>query len=125
MRPAGGPDMLMPGTGASGPRRHRRGPGIAKAGVTHPAATRPADLALDEQGKAAGWVRLRYHAKVLGVAWLGLVAIDVFTGGGAWAHWPGIAMATLLGSRGGTAAHARLVHGQLCAVGHHHRRRSP
>ncbi len=77
---------------------------------------RAAGPALDEQGKAAGWVRLRYHAKVLGAAWLGLVAIDVFTGGGAWAHWPGIAMATLLGleaapllTRGWfTASYARL-----------------
>jgi len=52
---------------------------------------------VDEWDKALGWVRLRHHAKVLGVAWLGLVVIDVFTGGGAWAQWPAIAMVTLLG----------------------------
>jgi len=81
----------------------------------------PADRAangrvVDERDKAERWLRLRHHARVLGVAWLALVAVDVFTGGGIWAQWPGIAMATLLGleaaplfTRGWfTASYARL-----------------
>jgi len=41
--------------------------------------------------------RLLRHVRVLGVIWATLFVIDISTGTGFWAHWPGIAMATLLG----------------------------
>lgn len=41
--------------------------------------------------------RLLRHLKQLGVIWAALFVIDIGTGTGFWAHWPGIAMATILG----------------------------
>jgi len=41
--------------------------------------------------------RLFRHVKVLGAIWVTLIAVDIFTGTGIWAHWPGIAFATILG----------------------------
>ncbi len=40
--------------------------------------------------------RVIRHAKLLGTIWAALVVIDLVTGSGFWAHYPGIAMATLL-----------------------------
>jgi adenylate cyclase len=41
--------------------------------------------------------RLHRHVKVLGIIWATLLVIDISTGAGFWAHWPGIAIATILG----------------------------
>jgi len=41
--------------------------------------------------------RLLRHVKVLGAIWATLVVIDISTGPGIWAHWPGIVIATILG----------------------------
>jgi adenylate cyclase len=41
--------------------------------------------------------RFYRHVKVLGVIWATLLVIDISTGDGAWAHWPGIAIAAILG----------------------------
>ena len=41
--------------------------------------------------------RVVRHAKMLGAIWTGLLVIDLVTGKAFWAHWPGIAFATLLG----------------------------
>lgn len=79
------------------PSEHRVPPreeGASRSGPPHSGSD---GRVFDERDKAECWRRLRHRAQVLGVAWLGLVAIDLFTGAGAWAHWPGIAMATLLG----------------------------
>jgi adenylate cyclase len=40
--------------------------------------------------------RVTRHAKLLGVIWGALVVIDLVTGSPFWAHFPGIAMVTLL-----------------------------
>lgn len=40
--------------------------------------------------------RLIRRAKLLGVIWAALLLVDLVTGAPFWAHWPGIAMATLL-----------------------------
>ncbi len=40
--------------------------------------------------------RVIRHAKLLGAIWAVLVVVDVVTGAPFWAHWPGIAMATLV-----------------------------
>jgi len=37
------------------------------------------------------------HVKVLGAFWAILFVIDISTGAGIWAHWPGIVIATILG----------------------------
>ena len=37
------------------------------------------------------------HAKYLGTIWATLVIIDLVTGAPFWAHWPGVALAALLG----------------------------
>lgn len=39
----------------------------------------------------------RYYAKRLGLLWGGLVAIDILSGAGFWAHYPGIVMLGILG----------------------------
>jgi adenylate cyclase len=82
--------VALDGTPRSGPHwgehRHRAG-----------AATPPPNGPAVGPAEGGGWPRIRRHAQLLGVVWLGLVAIDVFTGAGAWAHWPGIAMLMLLG----------------------------
>ena len=39
--------------------------------------------------------RVIRHGKALGIVWAALVVMDVFTGSPFWAHWPGIAIATL------------------------------
>ena len=41
--------------------------------------------------------RVIRHAKLLGTIWAVLFVIDIATEAPFWAHWPGIAMATLLG----------------------------
>lgn len=41
--------------------------------------------------------RLARHARIAGIVWLGLLAVDILTGPGFWAHWPGIVLLTLLG----------------------------
>jgi adenylate cyclase len=41
--------------------------------------------------------RLLRQAKVLGAIWIILFVIDIGTGPGIWAHWPGIAIATIWG----------------------------
>ena len=41
--------------------------------------------------------RVIRHAKLLGALWAVLFVIDLATGAPLWAHWPGIAMAALLG----------------------------
>lgn len=43
----------------------------------------------------AGWLGRR--AWLACVIWLGLLAIDLLTGPGFWAHWPGIALLTVVG----------------------------
>jgi adenylate cyclase len=43
--------------------------------------------------------RVIRRAGLLGAIWAVLLAIDLATGGGFWAHWPGLAMATWLGWR--------------------------
>ena len=40
--------------------------------------------------------RVIRHGKLFGVIWGALLLIDLFTGGPFWAHWPGLAMATVL-----------------------------
>lgn len=61
------------------------------------AAPPPPEQPAAEPAKRGGWPRIRRHAQLLGVVWLGLVAVDLLTGPGAWAQWPGIAMLMLLG----------------------------
>ncbi len=61
------------------------------------AAPPPPEEPAAEPANRGGWPRIRRHAQFLGVVWLGLVAVDIFTGAGFWAHWPGIAMLMLLG----------------------------
>lgn len=78
------------GPQGGGPRSGAR---AAAPTPERPAAERPAGEPVERDG----WVRIRRHAQFLGVVWLALVAIDIFTGSGFWAHWPGIAMLTLLG----------------------------
>lgn len=48
---------------------------------------------------ASGGLRERVirHAKLLGVVWAVLFVVNLATGGPFWAHWPGIAVATLVG----------------------------
>jgi hypothetical protein len=41
--------------------------------------------------------RLLRQAKVLGAIWIILFVIDIGTGPGIWAHWPGIGIATIWG----------------------------
>lgn len=41
--------------------------------------------------------RLLQQVKVLGAIWVVLFVIDISTGSGIWAHWPGIAIATIWG----------------------------
>ena len=41
--------------------------------------------------------RLLRHIKLLGVIWAILVVIDISTGFGIWAHFPGVVIATILG----------------------------
>lgn len=41
--------------------------------------------------------RVVRHVKALGILWSALLAIDVATGDGFWAIWPGLAFATALG----------------------------
>ncbi|MDA4845263.1 adenylate/guanylate cyclase domain-containing protein [Hoeflea poritis] len=41
--------------------------------------------------------RVMRHAKTLGIVWIGLLAIDLATGGGFWAQWPGVVMLALIG----------------------------
>ena len=41
--------------------------------------------------------RVIRHAKYLGTIWATLIAIDLATGSPFWAHWPGVAMAAILG----------------------------
>jgi adenylate cyclase len=92
--------------GATGNSRlgHGEGPGWTwrrgerEAGAKlGPAAFSPEATGHDATDKPVRWARLRHQARVLGVVWLGLVAIDVLTGAGAWAQWPGIAILTVLG----------------------------
>ncbi|MEZ5904056.1 MAG: adenylate/guanylate cyclase domain-containing protein [Geminicoccaceae bacterium] len=82
--------VALDGTGRASPHwgshRHRAG-----------AAAPPPERAAVEPAERGGWARIRRHAQFLGVVWLGLVVIDLFTGAGAWAQWPGIAMLVLLG----------------------------
>ena len=40
--------------------------------------------------------RVIRHAKLYGAIWAILVAIDLATGTTFWAHWPGLALATLV-----------------------------
>lgn len=40
--------------------------------------------------------RLIRHARLLGALWLILCVVDIVTGAPFWAHWPGLAMGTLL-----------------------------
>jgi adenylate cyclase len=40
--------------------------------------------------------RVTRHAKLLGTIWVALTVVDVVTGDPFWAHWPGLAMLTLL-----------------------------
>jgi adenylate cyclase len=41
--------------------------------------------------------RLLRHAQTLGIVWVALLAVNLFTGDRFWAVWPGIAFATVLG----------------------------
>jgi adenylate cyclase len=41
--------------------------------------------------------RVTRHAKLLGAAWAVLLIVDLATGSPFWAHWPGLALATLVG----------------------------
>jgi adenylate cyclase len=41
--------------------------------------------------------RIIRHAKQAGAAWAILVVVDLVTGGPFWAHWPGIAIAAIVG----------------------------
>ena len=41
--------------------------------------------------------RLLRHVKLFGTVWAALLAIDISTGAGFWAHWPGIVIATIWG----------------------------
>ena len=40
--------------------------------------------------------RVIHHAKLLGILWSVLLVVDLVTGAPFWAHWPGIAVVTLL-----------------------------
>jgi adenylate cyclase len=73
----------------SGGRMGRRRPsGPDPEARTAPLLTPPAD---------DRWGVLRRRSFVTGALWLGLVAVDLLTGPGFWAHWPGIALLAGLG----------------------------
>jgi adenylate cyclase len=40
--------------------------------------------------------RVTRHAKLLGVIWAALLVVDLITGPGLWAHFPGIVLAALV-----------------------------
>ncbi len=84
--------VALNGTTRSGPHwgSHRQRAGAG------PATPPPAPPAVEPAERGA-WPRIRRHAQLLGVVWLGLVGVDILTGPGAWAQWPGIAMLMLLG----------------------------
>ncbi len=73
---------------------NRQGRGRPTGPAPRPRTERP-----PETLPAAGerWARLRRRSLVTGTFWLGLVAVDLLTGPGFWAHWPGIALLAGLG----------------------------
>ncbi len=47
-------------------------------------------------GESVLWDGVVRNARIFGVIWIALVAINLATGGALWAQWPGVAMLTLL-----------------------------
>jgi adenylate cyclase len=84
-------DVAVYRVALNGSRRHRdRAPDVE--------ASRP-PAPTTEPAKADGWRRTVNLARMLGIVWLGLLAVDLLTGAGFWAHWPAIAILTGLGLR--------------------------
>lgn len=86
--------VALDGTTRSGPHWGSHRPRAKKRTGAAPPPPEPTAV---EPAAHGGWPRIRRHAQFLGVVWLGLLAIDILTGTGAWAQWPGIAMLVLLG----------------------------
>ena len=71
--------------------KRRRAARFARKARPPPTAERPTPAAIDLRQ------RVIRHAKLLGALWAVVFVIDLATGAPLWAHWPGIAMAALLG----------------------------
>jgi adenylate cyclase len=70
----------------------------SKARKAAPGARKASQLRKPEQAPASGGLaeRVIRHAVLLGGIWAALLVVDLVTGATFWAHWPGLAMATLV-----------------------------
>jgi adenylate cyclase len=85
-----GPPTTDTGRGRATDARAAHAPPAAGAGPSRPEAG-PAVAGSDPRRQLAR------HAQTLGIVWLALLAVNLFTGDRFWAVWPGIAFATVLG----------------------------
>jgi len=86
------PKSLFGRHGAEKRQRHRPEKTAHKARDRDHAPARRGGADLDALRE-----KVTRSAKTLGVVWLGLLAIDLMTGGPLWAQWPGVAMLAVLG----------------------------
>ncbi len=72
--------------------------GKKQRGAVHGARKTRPSRTLERATPAPGDLRERVirHAKLLGAIWAVLIVVDLVTGTPFWAHWPGIALATLV-----------------------------